>query len=271
MIIIQNLQSESKIRAKLFAVGISAVAFGMTAVYVLGNLMPWRDTTLIYAAIIFGAFSTGFLVRIQLSIQTIRKYRKPFFQIPETPQWLLSRDRPADAMKSLQWLRGWVQPIDVQTEFNYLQYHKTVTYVCHECEKQSTPCNHPPPKIMDRFRDFFRRKTLVPFVIVSSQFFISAFLESAFRPYFVQILHDFESSIDPNLALPWFGYAGFIGNVALIFAVRPLGKRKIYLVSLATAILIYFAIGNKFGKIAFSEKKKKYVSNLIDLFRYLCL
>lgn len=167
-----------------------------------------------------------------------------FPQTPETPQWLLSRDRSSDALKSLQWLHGWVQPKDVQSELEYLKHHKTVTYVCIECEKQSTVCHHPPPKMMDRFRELVRRKTLIPFAILSSQFIVAAILGSSFRPYFVPVLHEFNSSIDPNVAVPWLGYIGFVGNFSLIFVVQFLGKRKIYLTSVALALIIYFALGN---------------------------
>lgn len=156
----------------------------------------------------------------------------------------MSRDRPAEALKSLQWLRGGVRPDDVRNEFEYLEHHRTVTYVCIECEKQSTVCHHPPPKIIDRFRELVRRKTLIPFVILSSQFIVAAILGSSFRPYFVPVLHEFNSSIDPNVAVPWLGYVGFVGNVLLIFVVRFLGKRKIYLTSVALALIIYFALGN---------------------------
>lgn len=29
-----------------------------------------------------------------------------FTQVPETPQWYLSKNRESDALQSLQWLRG---------------------------------------------------------------------------------------------------------------------------------------------------------------------
>lgn len=46
--------------------------------------------------------------------------------MPETPIWLLSRGRRDDAVKALCWLRGWVQPDQVQSEFEEIvRYSKT--------------------------------------------------------------------------------------------------------------------------------------------------
>lgn len=52
-------------RPVFIAIASAACASGMAVEYVLGNLMPWRDSLLIYAAITLGAFSFTFLVGFQ--------------------------------------------------------------------------------------------------------------------------------------------------------------------------------------------------------------
>lgn len=42
---------------------------------------------------------------------------KVALQIPDSPIWLLKRDREEAAIRSLCWLRGWVKEDSVKTEF----------------------------------------------------------------------------------------------------------------------------------------------------------
>lgn len=61
------------------------------------------------------------------------------FQVPETPIWLLSRGRRDDAVKALCWLRGWVEPDQVQSEFDEIvRYSKTCTL---------------PPRVLEKFKE----------------------------------------------------------------------------------------------------------------------
>ena len=48
-------------------------------------------------------------------------------QVPEAPIWLLSKGRRIEAQKALCWLRGWVEPAAVQTEYDELENHYEVT------------------------------------------------------------------------------------------------------------------------------------------------
>lgn len=166
------------------------------------------------------------------------------FQMPETPLWLLSRNRQEEALKSLQWLRGWVDSKAVQNEFNDLQRCRISAQICYQCEKQNKVCEHPPPTIRDKVRDLFRRRTLRPFVLIASLFFFAAFCGmSPYRPYIVQILYFYKSPIDPNQVVVWLGYTGLAANIVLVATIRSLGKRSIYLWSMAVIILFLFGLG----------------------------
>lgn len=94
--------------------------------------------------------------------------------MPETPLWLLGKNRQADALKSLQWLRGWVSASAVQDEFEELKRFKSNAQKCYDCYKQNNTCPHPPPTINEKIRDLFRRRTLRPFILISSLYFLSA-------------------------------------------------------------------------------------------------
>lgn len=164
--------------------------------------------------------------------------------MPETPIWLLSRNRQAEALESLQWLRGWVDSTTVQAELEELQRSRISAQMCYKCEKQQEICHHPLPKIGDKVRDLFRRRTLRPFSLIATLFILSVFAGiTPFRPYIVQILYYYQSPIDPNDAVSYMGYFGFAANVLLVCIIRSLGKRIIYLWSLAIVVLSLLALG----------------------------
>lgn len=129
--------------------------------------------------------------------QSILTYR--LFQIPETPLWLLSKDRETDALKSLQWLRGWVSPKAVENEFNGLVRYNEVSKSCAKCVKAELKCTHPPPTIREQFKELLRKRNLKPFFLLSFAFFIAQFNGMfAMRPYIVQILKAYGIPVSPN-------------------------------------------------------------------------
>lgn len=40
-----------------------------------------------------------------------------FFQLPESPLWLLSKGRDKECRQSLMWLRGWTTNQNIETEY----------------------------------------------------------------------------------------------------------------------------------------------------------
>lgn len=157
--------------------------------------------------------------------------------------WLLSKNRVDSALKSLQWLRGWVPQHIVQDEFAELIRYEAIAHSCFNCTENQAICEHMQPTIKDRIRDLFRYKTFYPFAIVSSQFIISVFTGIApYRPYLVQTFRYYQIP-NPNEAIWWIGVTGIAANIFLLVFVRALGKRQIYLWSMATTVLLCLFLG----------------------------
>lgn len=125
--------------------------------------------------------------------------------MPETPVWLLSKNREKEALESLCWLRGWTSKEAVQEEFDSLKKYRDHSNACDECQRAETKCTHPLPTLMDRFNAMFKANCMRPLIIftVCSIFTNFAGLHHIF-PYTVQILNTFNCPFNPNKAIVSF-------------------------------------------------------------------
>lgn len=156
-------------------------------------------------------------------------------------------------MRSLQWLRGWVQPKAVEQEFKELQRYNKYSNACTDCSKSQTLCTHPPPTMMEKLQELLRRRTMKPFLIVSFVFLFSQLSGfSPMRPFLVLILKAYGVPIDPNWATvsieyrhsntiensrslnfqSFLGLTGIFSNILLVCVIRFTGKRKMFIISL---------------------------------------
>lgn len=216
---------EPSVRGVLSAgAGISGTA-GIFMVFLLGSVIPWRHVAFICAAIPISNMLIAFFV-------------------PETPIYLLSKKKEAKAEKSLQWLRGWVSPQAVTPELNQLKKVSDLSTSCLECIKHEVKCDHPAPKLMDKFKDMTERRTLKPFTLITLLFLLMQFSGMfATRPYIVQILSAHGLSWDANFTTVALGVIGVFANICIVFSIRLLGKRNIYLYSMFGNFLTCFGLG----------------------------
>lgn len=122
-------------------------------------------------------------------------------QVPETPLWLLSKNRKDDAQKSLQWLRGWVSPQAIEKEFSEMQRYSENSNSCIPCQKANIKCSHPPANLQEKLKELIRKRTMRPFFIVMFAFAITQFSGmTSIRPYMVQIFKAYGIPMDANVA-----------------------------------------------------------------------
>lgn len=156
----------------------------------------------------------------------------------------MSKNQTERAEKALQWLRGWVPKANVANEFQALQRYSERSKACNTCIKQDKICTHPPPTVADKMAELKRKRTLKPFFIVMSLFFLAQFTGvQAMRPYIVQILKAYNTPIESDRATVLLGMMGNFANFFFIGLVRFMGKRRIYLVALSGTCICSLVVG----------------------------
>lgn len=161
--------------------------------------------------------------------------------------WLLSKHRDSEALKSLQWLRGWVSPAAIDKEFTEIKCYSEYSSKCSKCLKDELKCCHPQPAFLERVKELYRKRIIKPFILVIMLFFFGQFCgASVMRPYLVQIFQVYEVPIGPQYGTVVFGLIATIANIVMMVIVKFLGKRKILLFSMIGTASSTIALGNVF-------------------------
>lgn len=157
-----------------------------------------------------------------------------FFQVPETPMWLLLKNRTDDAEMALQWLRGWVPKSTVSHELKQLERYSERSKSCADCIKQNAKCPHPLPTLREKLCELKQIDTIKPFCIVMLVFAISSFAGmQAMQPFIVQIFKAYGSPIQPDQCATIMSFVNNLANVGFIVLIRFTGKRPLYLTMLS--------------------------------------
>lgn len=216
---------QPSIRGILTACAGVSVMIGITIVYLLGTIMVWRTAALICLTV-----PVATMIAICF--------------VPETPMWLLSKNRNEEALKSLQWLRGWVSQKAVQKEFDEIVRYSYFSNKCASCQKSESKCDHPPATLKDKMKELIRKRTLKPFAIVMIFFVFSQFSGlHAMRPYMVQIFKAFRIPVDPGWATVNMGLIGLIANIVCMIFIRMVGKRRLALFSMVGTLICCMFLG----------------------------
>lgn len=167
-----------------------------------------------------------------------------YIKVPETPLWLLSKKREEDALRSLQWLLGWVSPKAVENEFSELKRYSEKSIACMNCLNDDVKCPHPPAALCEKMKEITKKRTLRPFFVVLFCFAITQFTGfNPIRTYLVQLIKAYAIPINLNWATNIVGAIGFVSNLVCMSVIRVFGKRRLYFVSLTGSAISSFALG----------------------------
>lgn len=162
--------------------------------------------------------------------------------MPETPIWLLSKNRHEKALKSLQWLRGWVAPEMVRDEYEHLKNYSILSKACNKCTKLQMICDHT-ESLEDKLKQLSRRRIFKPFILIMSLEFFTQFCGvMSWRPYVIQILNAYAIQMSPSLVTIIMSTLGFFARLFLLVIIKVVGKRRIYLISSIVTCLCCFGL-----------------------------
>jgi len=141
---------------------------------------------------------------------------------------LAGRGRVADAEKSLCWLRGWVEPHEVQHELSTL----VSTLSTHNpSNKHNTPTISSTPSCSS-WRNYTKRNFLQPYSLVAAGFFFGHFAGmTTLQTYAVSIFAKLGTPIDKYVATLYLGLVELSGALLCVILVHWTGKRPLTFVS----------------------------------------
>ncbi|KAL7728352.1 hypothetical protein ACLKA6_007446 [Drosophila palustris] len=207
--------TEPKYRGILSALGTTCVITGVFVQFILGSLMDWRSVAAVSAAF-------PVLTIVMLCF------------VPESPIWLIREHRFHEAVKSLQWLRGWVPEHMIEAEFNQL-YDELITQKAIEEASDGGAAATAPSlcsRLKRRLRMWRKRTFLAPFLLVSFTFFTGHFSgKTPLQTYAVQIFHTLKAPMNKYHATILLGVAEMISTILGVILIHFTGKRPLVLVS----------------------------------------
>lgn len=227
---------EPKYRGMLTASGTATVYGGVCLSFIIGSIMHWKKVAALSAIIPFCAIIAVFFV-------------------PETPYWLVAKNRVDDAHKSLQWLRGWVGRRNVETEFNVIMSSVEDLKAQKKTQLSHVRTDSPvPQKIVQttstKLKPFSKRSFIAPFALVVVSFVFSHFSGlTPLQTYSIQILHSYQVPINEYFATIGLGASQLIGCLIGMGCVRASGKRRLVFASFIGCGICFCAVAT-YGNIA---------------------
>lgn len=191
--------SQPHLRGMLSSTASMAVLVGVVIQFMFGTLMNWRTVALV---------SMAFPI---LSVLLL-------FIVPESPNWLIMKERYDEAQLSLAWLRG-------TKEVNYIQAEYKELYaqmIKNEGDAKRSSISF-----------YLQKSFLWPFALVSFTFLVGHMSGvTTLTTYAVQTFDLLEAPLDKYYCTLILGCVQLLGCITCVAAVHYVGKRFICFISL---------------------------------------
>lgn len=167
------------------------------------------------------------------------------FFIPESPSWLVSKNRLEDAAKSLKWLNKYQPLIVPELQLNLLQKEHN--------QKAAQQQNHKNNNFAEKIRNFLKPTGYKPLLVLS---FLFLFQQLSgifiFLFYSITFFQEIGSSVNPYLASIFIGVVRFVMSMMNAFALKSFRRRPLVMLSFAAMSLCIFLSG--FYTLWFQDK-----------------
>lgn len=219
--------SEPHMRGSLSLFAGAAGSMGMLVIFLINAFSGWRNTMLISS--VFPIISIIVLAFI-----------------PESPTWLVSKGRLAEAEKSLRWVRGWSKKKKVLLEFDQLvkDTRNAALYVP-DPELGNYESGKKKPSYFSETCLYLKRSEILrAFRMVMILFFITI-IASLFpmRPFLVEVFKTFGLPMEPEWILVLCGVLSITGALVSTVTVNKFGKRGMSLWSTSINTVFTAALG----------------------------
>ncbi|XP_043190101.1 facilitated trehalose transporter Tret1-like [Amphibalanus amphitrite] len=189
--------SSPQIRGRLVCLAGLFDNVGAILSYVIGYLLPWRWVP--------AAFVIVFLVPSALGM----------LLVPESPYWLMGKQRPEDARRSLLTLRGDPAVADKDLAI--------ITEACKSRQKALTP--------RELAKEMSKLCVLAPFLTVLALFALGALAGLSMLTYLVVIFKETGSSLDAHQASILFGCVRTCNMFLVLYMSDHFGRRPLLIFS----------------------------------------
>lgn len=183
-----------------------SVTLGFLVQFVLGAFLSWRQTAMVNALVpVFCLIFLSF--------------------IPESPIWLLAKNKPKKARESIAWLRGWTSLDNVDEEFEELS--KKIK------EEQEFRDKNTSKSMFACVKFLLKKEIYWPLAVVCYTFFLAYFNGSeTVTIYAIEIFKAFQTTIDEYFATVLLGLIQLLSGIISLFLINRLGKRLLTFISL---------------------------------------
>ncbi|XP_031783061.1 facilitated trehalose transporter Tret1-like isoform X2 [Nasonia vitripennis] len=155
------------------------------------------------------------------------------YLLPESPHWLASKGKLREAENALLWLRGWTEPIKIESEL------KSLNDSYHDNESSHKTVN----SLKNTFSPYLTRPFCLPLVSIIYMFFAHSSAGSfTLHAYCIVIFKKMDPTFDRYVAVALFDTIRGIGAFVYIFVVPYAGKKKLQFFSFITAGFSYSII-----------------------------
>ncbi|XP_066251365.1 facilitated trehalose transporter Tret1-like [Euwallacea similis] len=213
------------LRGVLASTSTVAVISGILIQFLLGTFLHWRSVALVSAILPITSCILLFLV-------------------PESPYWLISKNRLEDAQKSIAWLKGWLEMEEAEQDFKEL-YEQLKKNTENERAHISTGLNSESKftQVKNNLKLYTKKNFLWPFGLVTFTFGLGHFSGmTTLQTYAVNIFTTLKAPIDKYYATIMLGVAEALGCILSSTLVHFTGKRKMNFVSLIGTGLCFFIV-----------------------------